>query len=46
MNPAATPLEVRDVSVLYGANRVLDRVSLSVGPRSRMGSCDRASFRT
>ena len=29
MNPAATPLEVRDVSVLYGANRVLDRVSLS-----------------
>jgi multiple sugar transport system ATP-binding protein len=29
MNPAATPLEVRDVNVLYGANRVLNRVSLS-----------------
>ena len=29
MNPAATPLEISDVSVLYGANRVLDRVSLS-----------------
>jgi ABC-type Fe3+/spermidine/putrescine transport system ATPase subunit len=29
MNPTATPLEVRDISVLYGANRVLDRVSLS-----------------
>ena len=26
MNPA-TPLEVRDVSVLYGANRVLDHVA-------------------
>jgi putative spermidine/putrescine transport system ATP-binding protein len=31
MNPAATPLEISDVSVLYGANRVLDRVSLSAG---------------
>jgi putative spermidine/putrescine transport system ATP-binding protein len=29
MNPAATPLEISDVSVLYGANRVLDRVSLN-----------------
>src|SRR5262249_9756237 len=29
MNPAATPLEISDVSVLYGANQVLDRVSLS-----------------
>ena len=29
MNRAATPLEISDVSVLYGANRVLDRVSLS-----------------
>jgi len=31
MNPAATPLQISDVSVLYGANRVLDRVSLSTG---------------
>jgi ABC-type Fe3+/spermidine/putrescine transport system ATPase subunit len=31
MNPAATPLEISDVSVLYGANPVLDRVSLSAG---------------
>jgi putative spermidine/putrescine transport system ATP-binding protein len=29
MNSAATPLEICDVSVRYGANRVLDRVSLS-----------------
>jgi putative spermidine/putrescine transport system ATP-binding protein len=29
MTPAATPLEISDVSALYGANRVLDRVSLS-----------------
>src|SRR5215831_6579278 len=31
MNPAAAPLEISDVSVLYGANRVLDRVSLNAG---------------
>jgi putative spermidine/putrescine transport system ATP-binding protein len=30
MDPAATPLELSDVSVLYGASRVLDRVSLGV----------------
>jgi putative spermidine/putrescine transport system ATP-binding protein len=29
MSPTATPLEIRDVSVLYGTNRVLDCVSLS-----------------
>jgi ABC-type Fe3+/spermidine/putrescine transport system ATPase subunit len=29
MNRDATALEIRDVSVFYGANRVLDRVSLS-----------------
>jgi ABC-type Fe3+/spermidine/putrescine transport system ATPase subunit len=29
MSPAAAPLEVREVSVDYGANHVLDQVSLS-----------------
>jgi len=29
VNPASTPLEISDVSVLYSAHRVLDRVSLS-----------------
>jgi ABC-type Fe3+/spermidine/putrescine transport system ATPase subunit len=29
--PSATPLEVCEASVFYGANRVLDRVSLSAG---------------
>jgi putative spermidine/putrescine transport system ATP-binding protein len=31
MNPVAISLEVREVSILYGASRVLDRVSLSTG---------------
>ena len=37
MPPSSASLVARDVTVSFGDTRILDRISLTIGPRSRFG---------